>query len=252
MRIEINAGGLGAGLAVAEYQWNMSGFISDAEAVISSFKTVASEVCDLSGGVGNLQSALDEISDRIREEEEKKASADAVQKQSSDFLDLAVRVDKQVASLVNQNKDEFYETNPWLRPAGTADETPWYEDAWNWLCGKGEQIVENLEAAWEWTKDTAKKAWDGLVEFYNEHKKIIDTVLIVVGAIAAIAAVVASGGGALIPLLTALGCSAGAAAAISGAVAVVAVVSTVAASTLNVIDIWAEIEIPPSRLGKKV
>ena len=38
MHIEINAGGLGAGIAVAEYQLNMSGFISDAEDVISCFE----------------------------------------------------------------------------------------------------------------------------------------------------------------------------------------------------------------------
>ena len=251
MHIEINAGGLGAGIAVAEYQLNMSGFISDAESVISSFKAVSSKVHDLNGGVGSLQGAVDNLSSRIQLEEEKKEAAITVQKKSNDFLDLAIRVDKQVASLVNKNKDEFYKTNPWLKPAVTVDDTPWYEDAWNWLCGKGEQIAEGIKNAWEWTKDTAKKAWDGLVEFYNEHKKIIDTVLIVVGAIAAIAAVVASGGGALIPLLTALGCSAGAAAAISGAVAVVAVVSTVAASTLIVIDIWAEIENSTFQAWKK-
>ena len=201
MRIEISAGGLGTGIAVAEYQWNMSVFLSDAEDIISSFKAAATQVCELSGGVGNLQSALDEISDRIREEEEKKASADAVQKQSGDFLDLAVRVDKQVASLVNQNKDEFYGTR-WLKPAVAVDDTPWYEDAWNWLCGKGEQIAENLEAAWEWTKDTAQKAWDGLVDFYEKHwYDIINwgvTILCAVGSIAAIALIPVTGGASIL------------------------------------------------------
>lgn len=251
MRIEINAGGLGDGAAVAEYQWNMSGFISDAESVISSFKAVNSKAYDLNGGVGSLQGAVDAISERIQQEEERKEAAVTVQKKSNDFLGLAIRVDKQVATLVDQNRDEFYKTNPWLKPAVAVDDTPWYQDVWYWLCDMGEGIAEGAEAVWEWTKDTAKKAWDGLVEFYNEHKKIIDTVLIVVGAIVAIAAVVASGGGALIPLLMAFGCSAGVAAVISGAVAVVAVISTVAASTLNVIDIWAEIEDSTFQVWKK-
>jgi hypothetical protein len=238
-------------MAVAEYQLNMSSFISDVESVISSFKTVSSKVYDLDGGVGSLEGALGGLSARIQLEEEKLEAAVAVQEQSADFLDLAIQVDKQVASLVDRNKDEFYETNPWLKPAAGADETAWYEDCWNWLCGAGEAIAEGAEQVWDWTKDTAKKAWDGLVDFYQENKKVIDTVLVVVGAIAAIAAVVASGGGALIPLLTALGCSAGAAAAISGAVAVVAVVSTVGATVLNVVDIWAEIENPTFQAWKK-
>ncbi len=250
MRIEINSGGLGAGIAIAEYQLNMADFLSDSQKVISSFKTVVSKTCDLNGGVDTLQGAVDDLSFRIREEEEKYEAAVAVQKKSNDFLDLAIRVDKQVATLVNKNKEEFYKTNPWLRPV-VEEERPWYEKAWNWLCGKGEEIAEGLKKAWVWIKDTAKKAWDGLVEFYNDHKKIIDTILIVVGAVAAIVAVIASGGGALIPLLTALGCSAGTAALISGSVAVIAVVSTAASSTLNVIDIWAEIDNPTFNAWQK-
>ena len=116
---------------------------------------------------------------------------------------------------------------------------------------KGEAVVSDVKSALAWVKDTAVKAWRGLVEFYHEHKKIIDTILVVAGAIAAIAAVIATGGGALIFLLGALGCSAGVAAAISGAVAVIAVVTTLAASTLNIIDIWAEIDNPSFQAWKK-
>ena len=251
MHIEINAGGLGAGIAVAEYQLNMAGFISDAESVISSFKAVTNKVLDLPGGAGSLQGAVDEISARIQQEEAKKRAVIAVKEKANDFLDLAIRVDKQVASLVNKNKDEFYRTNPWLKPTVAADDTPWYEDAWKWLCGVGEEIVEGAKKAWNWIKDTAKKAWDGLVEFYKEHKKIIDTILIVVGAIGAIVAVVATGGVALVPLLGALGISTTAAIAISTAVAVVAVVSTVASSALNIIDTWVEIDNPTFNAWQK-
>ena len=250
MRIEISAGGIGA-ISVLDYQTDLQSYISNTEDVISSFKTIQASTCNLSGGVGNLQGALDDLEQRVRTEENAQIQANNILAKSNDFLDLAIRVDKQVASLVNKNKDEFYQTNPWLKPTVGVDETPWYDDLWNWLCDKGEKIAEDAKKAWSWIKDTAKKAWDGLVEFYQEHKKIIDTVLLVLGAIAAIAAVVASGGGALIPLLTALGCSAGTAAAISGAVAVVAVVSTVASTTLNVIDLWAEVDNPTFQAWKK-
>ena len=244
MHIEINAGGLG-GIAIAEYQSNMSNLISDAEKVISSFKAVSNSTYELSGGAGNLQSAISDISSRVQHEIEKKEAAINVQKKSNDFLELANRVDKSVSTLVNKNKEEFYRVNPWLKPPESqVEEKPWYEKTWDWLCGKGEALVEGAKKAWNWIGDTAKKAWDGLVEFYQEHKKIIDTVLIVVGAVAAIAAVVVTGGLALVPLLGTIGVSTATAITISTAVAVVAVVSTVVSSTMNVVDIWCEIDNP--------
>lgn len=251
MHIEINAGGLGTGLAVGEFQLNMAGFISDAESMISCFKTVQNDALSLSGGVGNLQGAVDEISQRIRQEEDKLDSAITVQNKANDFLELAVRVDQQVASQVRKNKNQFYQKYPHLEPVDSTEEENWGEKAWAWICGAGEYLGEKLEEGWTWVKDTAKKAWDGLVKFYNEHKKIIDTILIVVGAVAAIAAVIASGGTALVPLLGALGMSTGAAIAVSTAVAVVAVVSTVGASTLNIIDTWAEIDDPTFNAWQK-
>lgn len=245
MHIEINAGGLGGGIAIAEYQSNMSSFISDAESMISSFKAVSSSTYALNGGVGTLQSAVNDISSRVQVEVQKKNDAVAIQKKSNDFLDLAIRVDNQVSTIVNKNKEEFYRVNPWLRPATSVDdEVPWYEQAWNWLCGAGEAITDGAKQVWNWVSDTAVKAWNGIVEFYQEHKKIIDTILIVVGAVAAIAAVIVTGGVALVPLLGALGVSMATAIAISTAVAVVAVVSTAAGSVLNLIDVWCEIDNP--------
>ena len=245
MRLEINAGGLSGMIAIAEYQYNMSGFISSTESVIDSFKAVRSETYSLSGGVGDLQGALDNINARITQEETKKNAAVQVRQKSNDFLDLAIRVDQDVARLVDKNRDQFYRVHPWLKPASiTEEEKPWYQKAWDWLCGAGETIAEGAKQAWTWIKDTAKKAWDGLVEFYNEHKKIIDTILIVVGAVLAIAAVIATGGVALVPLLGALGVSTATAIAISTTVAVVAVVSTVVSSTMNIIDVWCEIDNP--------
>ncbi len=160
MRIEINAGGLAAGVAVAEYQDNIDSFISDVDNIISGFKAVTQKVCDLAGGVGSLQSAVDDISQRIWQEESKKEAAVVVQTKSNGFLELAMRVDKQVAAAVNQNREEFYQTNPWLKPPPSADELPWYEQAWNWACSTGEQIATGLQNAWDWTKDTANDVWD--------------------------------------------------------------------------------------------
>ncbi len=222
MRIEISAGGV-CGVSVLDFRSEMGSFLSAADDVIASFKTIKSSTYSLSGGIGNpqdasdknLQDALDSISARIREEEEKKASAEAVQKRSSDFLELAVRVDKQVAQAVNKNKEEDYRVMPWLAAAVTplADRA-WYEEAWNWLCGVGEDIAEGAEKAWDWVSDTAQKAWDGLVEFYDKHwYEIINwgvTILCAVGSIVAIALIPVTGG---LSILVVAGVS-----AISGAI----------------------------------
>ena len=244
MRIEINTGGVGS-LSLLQHQMDMTQFLSDADSVINCFKTVKNNVCDLPGGVGNLEDAVNNLNARIAQEEARKAEAVEIKNKTESFIDLAQRVDQQVGSLVNRNKEEFYRINPWLRPPVSAsEEKGLLEQVWDWLCGTGETIAEGVTAAWKWTKDTLGKAWDAAVAFYTEHKKIIDTVLIVVGAIGAIVAVVATGGVALAPLLAALGCSAAVATTISTVVAVTAVVSTVGSSILNLIDTWCDVDNP--------
>ena len=243
MHIEINAGGLGGGIAIAEYQSNMSSFISSVESMISSFKAVSSSTYSLNGGVGTLQSAVSDISSRVQAEIQKKNDAATIQQKINDFIDLSIRVDNQVSTIVNKNKNEFYRVNSLLKPTTSVDEeAPWYEQAWEWLCGAGESVIDGAKQAWNWVSDTAVKAWNGIVEFYQEHKKIIDTILIVVGAVAAIATVIVTGGVALVPLLGALGVSTATAITISTAVAVVAVVSSATGSILNLIDIWFDID----------
>ncbi len=195
MRIEINAGGLGGVAAINGFQSDMSAFISNADNMIASFKMIKSDTYNLSGGIRDLQDALDNIQTRITNEEAKKTEAESIQKKSNDFLNLASRVDGQVSSLVDKNKDEFYRVNPWLKPVTSTDEKAWYEKAWDWICGAGEAIATGLGKAWDWIKDTASKAWEGLVEFYEKHKKAIATALLVIAAIAVL--ILVPGGGLL-------------------------------------------------------
>lgn len=260
MRIEINSGGVGA-VAVSEMQSALSTYIGNAANVIDCFKTVKGSTSGLNGGVGNLESALSYVDSRVQSEETKLQEAKNIQNRVDYFIDLAMRVDNSVSEKVNKNKNELYRINPWLKPiTSVEEEIPWYEQAWNWLCDTGETVVEGAKQAWNCVSDTAKKAWNGIVEFYQEHKKIIDTALIVVSAIAAIVAVVASGGWALVPLLIDVAAvfgitastSASIAIAISTGVAVATVVTTVVSSTINIIDIWTEIDNPVFNAYQKV
>lgn len=243
MHIEINNGGLAAAASINDFQDYLTDFISRSEDILSSFKTVQNTTYNLNGGVGSLREAVENIGQRITEERERINHAKETLKKTVEFTINTVNTDKHVAEIVNQNKEEFYKTNPWLKPPVPEEEKSWGERAWNSFKEGMKELGENIKEGFIAVRDTLKKGWDKLVEFYEEHKKIIQTVLIVVGAIAAIVAVV-SGGGLLVlaPLLTAIGFSAPVAAAISGVVAVTAIVSTVASSTLNVVDVWFEID----------
>lgn len=211
MHIEINAGGLGA-FSISQYQHDIDQVIKKADDVISCFKAVKSATSQLSGGVGSLSSAYDEINARIAIEEKKRADADAVKNKSTSFVDLAVRVDNQVAVLVAQNKDRFYATNAWARPMPANTVQSYINKAWEWLVNAGKEFISDvkhswsaiknaLASAWEGLKDLAEQAWEGIksafvhlwesaVAFYREHERAIKIFLAVVGTIAAIAIIV--------------------------------------------------------------
>ena len=234
MRIEISASGIG-GSSVTEFQTDLQNYMASAESVISSFKAIKSSTCNLNGGVGALQGALDEIDQRITEETNVRNHAQHVQSKADSFIQLAERVDKQVAADVNKNKDELYRVNPWLRPSASVDEDHWYEKAWNWLCDKGEQIADGLKKAWDWTKDTAKKAWKWAKDFYNEHKHLCQ-ILIGVAAIAVAVVVTVVTGGAAVPALLAMAKAAITAGLVSAAIggSISAVISLASGESLEV------------------
>ena len=242
MRIEIGAGGISTCSSVYDYQLNMYSFADRVDDVLSCFKMIKAETENLNGGVGNLHEAVNEVSDVIDENSQRQADVKSVRSKTNSFLDLAIRVDQQVAVKVMQNREQFYRVHEWLRPNPPEEEKSFLGQMWDWLCGVGEAVVEGIKEGWNWITDTAKKIWDGLVAFYEENKKIIDTILIAAGAVLAVAAVVGTGGLALAPLLGSIGLSASAAAFFSSAVGVVAVISTIGSSALNIYDIWVGIE----------
>ena len=171
MRIEINSGGLGSLAAVAGYQANMVSFVNRAEDVISSFKTVRKQTQNLSGGVGRLQSALDDVNARIQKEETKVEAVIDVYQKTNQFLELAKRVDKQVAAAVNCNRDQFYKSYPHLKPAGYDNESKsWLDKAWEWVCDK---VTDGID----WVVDTTQKVIDSILNFFEDNKETIAILL---------------------------------------------------------------------------
>lgn len=249
MRIEISSSGFG-GAAISELQGNLNTYIGDAESVFASFKTIKESTARLNGGAGSLQGALENIDSRARTEESKIQDAKVIQNKVNEFVSLAVRVDECVSERIKCNKEELYRVNPWLKPTTSIEEeVPWYEQAWNWLCGTGEVIADGAKNVWNWVSDTAVKVWNGIIEIYQEHKellwKIAGTALIVAGVALTIVAIISTGGTALaglVPLLTAIGFAESTAATISAAVAITAIVSSIGSGVMNIIDLWKEID----------
>ena len=236
MRLEINSGGLDSFFNGVCSFINAGVNNHNSDKLINCFQNVANKTTGISGGVGTLGSALGFIRARKTAEETRKAAVQEVKRKTDNFIQTAKRVDNAVATAVNRSKETLYRTKPWLKPPAKPFD-PFDPSTWN-----GESIGESCSRLWSGVED----AWDGIKTFYMEHKKVIDTVLIAVGAVLAIAAVVCTGGMALAPILatglTTLGVGAGTALTIATAtslvVAGIAVTSTLASSTLNIIDTW--------------
>ncbi len=194
---------------------NVKNSVSNYKEELSNVKkktlTVNKSVCDLDEVIRSIQSST-------VIQENKMEYLVALKENSEEFISITVKTDGDVADVVNQRKEEFYEKYYYLKPE----------------CEKN---------TWEKIKDNCKKFGDWCKEHW---KTIVATIAIVIGAVLAILAVIATGGMALVPLLasllTTIGISAGTAMTIatiaSITVAIVAVLSTIGSSTLNIISLW--------------
>lgn len=226
MRIEIYSGSRIAGLGT-----DLNRLQDRISETISSLQTVDRRLNELNGGLQQLATASSEIQARIRTEQDREQSVTTVKQDIGRFLESVRDTDSAVARQVSASTEKFFNQYSWLRPV-VPEEKSWWD-----------RRVEDWNNFWGAVGEGLANAWEAVKNFYIEHKKIIDTVVIVVGAVLAVAAVVGSGGVALVPLL---GCVFGAeaAAVISTMVATVAVVSTIGAATLNLVDTWVEIDNP--------
>ena len=244
MRIEINAEGISGAITVLQFQAAVSKHLEKSNDVISAFVTVQRKTSRIDGQTPRLQEAQAALAERVQIEENRKVQINRVKQSVEDFLSHTVETDARVSDCVSQNAEKFYQVNPWLRPKVTQREKKWYDKALELLLGPAYQIFANRDQI----VDAITKGWNAAVQFYQEHKKEVDTALLVIGAIAAVAGVIASGGVALVPLIagfleimgatgaTALTIATG----ISLGIGASAIVATAASTTLNVIDVWSE------------
>ncbi len=146
MRIELNAGGLRGLVSVAEFGFSIEALDDDLDLVISSFQAVKSAVKNLEGGVGDLGDAIDSLQRRIYTEETKKRNLADLSVRFDDFLDLTVSIDRDVARLVNRNREEFYQLHEHLRPIVAIEEYGWnpFAALWDAICEIGGYIIDAI------------------------------------------------------------------------------------------------------------
>ncbi|MCR4645641.1 MAG: hypothetical protein K5695_09575 [Oscillospiraceae bacterium] len=116
MRIELNAGGLSDGTSIAILQENLGNMAGCSNAMLSAFTKLRSSVCNINGGVGVLQDALDRIDSKIAESETHYSNVADAERKTEEFITYTRNVDKSVTALVMKNQENFYKVNPWARP----------------------------------------------------------------------------------------------------------------------------------------
>lgn len=220
LRLEINAGGLdgffnGVCSFIAAGNNNAA-----SDSLINSFQNVANKTSGLSGGVGTLNIALGYISTRKTAEVSRKIAVQNVKGKTDRFIQTSVSVDKAVAGIVSRSTEEFYRTNPWLRP-------PAPPSNWDRFCsGVGGAIssfcssvgdvinsigdvVGNIGKFFKSIGEVFIDVLNGIKEFFATHWKEI---LIVVATIAVVVISVVTGGAAAVAAAVAAGATASAAA----------------------------------------
>lgn len=87
--------------------------VSNYKAELSSLKiktlTIDKSVCDLEDVIQTIQSST-------QIQERKIDLLDSIYKDSEQFIINTVRIDDEVATVVNERKDDFYETYNYLKP----------------------------------------------------------------------------------------------------------------------------------------
>lgn len=190
MRIELNSGGLGGSAIISGFQTDFSSLISKSRRVVSSFQVVKTFSNHMNGGIGSLQNAVDQIDSRMQQEEAKADALKTAQKKSEDFLELVHTIDEKVSILVNRNKHDFYDKNPWAKPPQEDNVKKYCDKIKDYVCKNIEKLKEGLKniakTVIKLNKDvidTVSKAWDNVKNWCNEHKDAIKKIAIAVGVI---------------------------------------------------------------------
>lgn len=156
MRIELSL------VKINSFQSDLASLLTTANNVLGSFQAVKSSTYRMNGGVGILEGAVGQLEQRIQIEERRVENLKTVQKESEEFLRNTTNTDNEVASLVAQNKDEFYKMNPWSKPTVSGSVRQWISQAMSIIGGIAGSLFGNGSGSGSGSGSGKKSLWERL------------------------------------------------------------------------------------------
>lgn len=156
----------------------MPGLVQDVKKSVLNYKAELSVLKNTSlkinQSICNMDDVVSSIQASSQTQEEKVTSLEAFRQNSERFIEDAARIDGEVADVIRQRKDDFYEQYSYLKPECEKN---------NW-----EKICDGCKKFGEWCR---------------EHwKAIVTAVVVVIAVVALVAITVVTAGAALGPILT--------------------------------------------------
>ena len=194
----------------------------DQEKVIDSFKAVKSKIYNMDGGVGNLQTAVEQLDERINKVDSQRVEKINLAMQNlGAFLHTVRMADQRAAQTISASNALFYEANPWAIPPPPPKKKSVWQRIKDAFKKAGKAIAGAFKKAVDWVVNCAKKAWTATKNFIVKHWKAIVKIVVGIVVIAGLAALSVFTGGAAAPLFLVAAKGAAIAAATGAAVTVV-------------------------------
>ena len=125
---------------------NMPGLIKDVKKSVTDYKSELSKLknksLQVNKSICNLDDVISTISASTKTQEEKVSSLESFQKNSEQFIADTARIDSDVADIVNQRKEDFYNEYSYLKP--DCEKSGW------------EKFRDGVKSVGEWCKDNWK------------------------------------------------------------------------------------------------
>jgi hypothetical protein len=130
----------------AEKIYQMPDLLTDAKNAVTEYKntlfSIKKKVLSVDSTICNLDNVISDIQASTQLQEDKEESLEALQKNFKNFVEDIVRIDYDVADLIRQRKEEFYNKYSYLRPES---DRSWLDKAGEWLKSAGEWCRENWD-----------------------------------------------------------------------------------------------------------
>ena len=195
---------------------------TDTEKVIDSFKAVKSKIYNMDGGAGNLQTAVEQLDERINKVDSQRVEKINLAMQNlGAFLHTVRMADQRAAQTISASNALFYEANPWAIPPPPPKKKSVWQRIKDAFKKAGKAIAGAFKKAVDWVVNCAKKAWTATKNFIVKHWKAIVKIVVGIVIIAGLAALSVFTGGAAAPLFLVAAKGAAIAAATGAAVTVV-------------------------------